>query len=191
MWVPAVLLGACLVVAGVSLGVPALGIANTLGPVALLAAAAALVLLALAVLRRPKGAGRRRVIVDGSNVLFWNGGTPALETVGAVVQDLTARGYVPGVIFDANVGYKIGTRYQDDAELAHRLGLPDDRVLVVPRGTIADTTILSAARKINAKVVTNDRYRDWVQDFPEVAEPGFLIRGGLREGRVELELTAA
>ena len=38
--------------------------------------------------------------------------------------------------------------------------------------------ILDAARHLDARVVTNDRYRDWAGDYPEVTKSGFLIRGG-------------
>jgi len=185
MRLPLGLLGASLLLA--------LGAFVWAGPdTALIPVLAAVAALVLVVFPQPNaGTAKPHVIVDGSNVLFWNGGAPALETVDAVVQDLLARGFMPGVIFDANVGYKIGSRYLDDAELARRLGLPDNRVLVVPRGTVADTVILSAARRIKAKVVTNDRYRDWAQDFPEIREPGFLIRGGLRNGLVRVDLDAA
>lgn len=124
------------------------------------------------------------VVIDGSNVMHWKGGTPDLAIVAAVAAEIAARGMVAGVMFDANVGYKIGQRYQDDKELAHRLGLPEDRVLVVPKGIPADKYILEAARKLKAKVVTNDRYRDWAVDFPEVTEPGFLLRGGMKDGVV-------
>lgn len=182
MKTPAVLLGASLLVAGAAFAVP--GLTHTVVPVALIAAFAALVLLGRALIRRTARPAGRRVIIDGSNVMFWNGGTPALETVDAVVRDLAGRGFLPGVIFDANAGYKIANRYQDDAELAQRLGLPADRVLVVPRGTPADVIILKTARALKAPVVTNDRFRDWAADYPEVAEPGFLIRGGLRDGKV-------
>lgn len=127
------------------------------------------------------------IIVDGSNVLHWDGGTPKLETVMAVTQELEARGFTPGVMFDANVGYKIGSRYQDDRELARRLGVTEDRVLVVPKGSPADRSILQAARKLGAKVVTNDRYRDWAEEFPEVAEPGLLVWGGVKDGKVWLK----
>lgn len=125
-------------------------------------------------------------VIDGSNVMHWRDNTPDLATVVAVIKAVAAKGYTPGVIFDANAGYKIGSRYQDDAELARKLGLPEDRVLVVPKGTVADHYVLSAARKTGAKVVTNDRYRDWAGEFPEVAEDGFLIRGGVKDGKVWL-----
>ena len=86
-----------------------------------------------------------------------------------------------GVMFDANAGYKLQDRYQDDRHMARQLRLPEDRVLVVPKGVPADQYILTAARDLGARVVTNDRYRDWLERFPEAAEPGFLIRGGASE----------
>lgn len=128
----------------------------------------------------------RHVIVDGSNVMHWQAGVPSLEPVIAAVRVLAEQGLTPGVIFDANAGYKTHDRYQDDHEMARRLGLPDDRVLVVPKGVPADQYILTAARQLRARVVTNDRYRDWAAEFPEVARPGFLIRGGVKDGALWL-----
>lgn len=124
------------------------------------------------------------VIIDGSNVLHWQDNTPSLEIVKQVIESVKAQGLTPGVIFDANAGYKIGNRYRDEGAFARLLGLPEDRVLVVPKGTPADAYILAAARDLQARVVTNDRYRDWAETYPEVAEPGFLIRGGVRDGAV-------
>jgi hypothetical protein len=46
---------------------------------------------------------------------------------------------------------------------------------------------LTVARDFNAPIVTNDRYRDWADDYPEIAEPGRLIRGGYRNGTLWLE----
>lgn len=127
------------------------------------------------------------VVVDGSNVMHWQEGAPSLEPVKSVIAALKGRGVVPGVIFDANAGYRIGPRYLDDSALARLLSLPEDRVLVVPKGTPADVYILASARRLKARVVTNDRYRDWAGQFPEVGEPGLLIRGGMRGGSVWLE----
>jgi len=36
-------------------------------------------------------------------------------------------------------------------------------------------------------VVSNDRFRDWAEAHPEVLEPGRLIRGGFRGGKLWLE----
>jgi len=111
----------------------------------------------------------------------------SLDPVVQAVRQLEARGLKVGVIFDANAGYKTHDRYQDDAAMARRLGLPEERVLVVPKGTVADRFILQAARRLGAKVISNDRYRDWLAEFPEAANPGFLIRGGVRQGVLWLD----
>lgn len=138
--------------------------------------------------RRPRGRTHRHVVIDGSNLIYWQDETaPSLVPVKAAVTVLQARGLRPGVIFDANVGYKIGDRYRDDRILARQLDLPEDRVLVVPKGVPADQYILKAARDLSAPVVTNDRYRDWAEHFPEVADPGKLIRGGWRNGDLWLD----
>lgn len=130
------------------------------------------------------------IVVDGSNVMHWNDGKPSLDTLRWVLEDLSQRGFVPGVIFDANAGYKIKDRYLDDDILAKELGLPEAQVLVVPKGTPADQYILEIARKLGARVVTNDRFRDWADQFPEVHRPDFLVRGGARPGHVWLDETA-
>ncbi|MGB8621203.1 MAG: hypothetical protein WCD16_00160 [Paracoccaceae bacterium] len=138
-------------------------------------------------IRRPRDT-QKWIVVDGSNVMHWKGGTPEIGTVREVVDHLTALGFVPGVMFDANAGYKLNGRYQHDGALGKLLGLPRDRVMVVPKGTPADPTILAAARDLGARIVTNDRFRDWAEQHPEVAEPGYLIRGGYRTGELWLDL---
>lgn len=150
-------------------------------------ALASFVLLLLALFRRGHGGGPP-ILVDGSNVLHWKNDQPDLASVRAVLKELTALGFSPGVIFDANVGYKIGSHYLDDRHLAKMLKLPEDRVLVVPKGTPADGYLIAAARDLGARVVTNDRFRDWAEANPEVREPGFLIRGGFRDGKLWLDL---
>lgn len=172
--------------------------------VASLSAVAALLILGVALLRgfgadAPDGRrpipGRRsrkgpHVVIDGSNVMHWNGETPHLDTLREVVTTLRGRGFQPGVVFDANAGYKFSDRYLDDRHFAKLLNLPSDWVLVVGKGEPADPTILAAARDLGAKVLTNDRYREWTADFPEVATPGHLVRGGYRDGRLWLDETA-
>jgi Zc3h12a-like Ribonuclease NYN domain len=127
------------------------------------------------------------ILVDGSNVMHWEDNTPHLEPIRRVVGALKAQGFDPGVVFDANAGWKLCGRYLGERELGQLLDLPQDQVLVVPKGSPADPWLLTTARDFGASIVTNDRYRDWATDHPEVAEPGFLIHGGLTEGTVWLE----
>ena len=122
---------------------------------------------------------RNWVVVDGSNVMHWQDGTPQIETVQEVLRALTAKGFTPGVVFDANAGYLLSGRYRHDGYLGKVLGLPKDRVMVVPRGRPADPFILTAARDMGGRVVTNDKFRDWADDFPEISDRAHLIKGGL------------
>ncbi len=126
------------------------------------------------------------VVVDGSNVMHWKDNTPQIATVREVVDQLTVLGFTPGVVFDANAGYLLDGRYQHDGRLGRQLGLPEDRVMVVPKGTPADPTILKAARSLGARVVSNDRYRDWAEEHPEVQDPAHLIRGDYDTGTLRL-----
>jgi len=165
---------------------------DTLVFVALVAGALAVTFLLLwaSRRRRPRKAARSAaeqwVLVDGSNVMHWQDGAPQLATVKRVVERLIALGYVPGVVFDANAGWKLHGRYQHDGEFARLLGLEKRQVLVVEKGTPADPFLLQTAREFGARIVTNDRFRDWAVAHPEVETQGFLIRGGMRDGKVWL-----
>ena len=136
----------------------------------------------------PQAARQKRLVLDGSNVMHWKDGTPQIETLREVVNHISQLGFTPGVVFDANAGYLISDKYLHDSGFGMILGLPEKNVMVVPKGTPADPIILDAARKLGAQVVTNDRFRDWADTYPEVADPGFLIRGEYREGRLWLDL---
>jgi hypothetical protein len=165
-----------------------LGLLPGLSDVLLLAVpclVASLFLLLRALWRRP---APRWILVDGSNVLHWADGVPQLATLRAVVDHLTDLGFAPSVVLDANAGFKIGDRYQHDAAFGRMLGLPVAQVRVVGKGTPADPALLAAARDLGARIVTNDRFRDWAEAYPEVANPGHLVRGGFRDGKLWLDI---
>lgn len=130
---------------------------------------------------------RKPILLDGSNVLHWHNGEPDLALVKQLVQTLTQAGYSPSVVFDANVGYKISNRFMNDTRLAQLLGLPVAQVMVSPKGVPADLFLLEAARDTGAAIITNDRFRDWHADFPELANSERLIRGGFKKGALYLE----
>ncbi len=128
----------------------------------------------------------KRVVIDGSNVMHWRDGEPSFDPLHDVIRKLKVLGFTPGVMFDANAGYLLEGRYLDDAAMAARLRLPENAVVVVEKGRPADPVILAAARDIGAVVVSNDRYRDWEADFPEIRERGFLVCGGYKSGALNL-----
>ena len=131
---------------------------------------------------------RQWVVVDGSNVMHWRDGKPRLETVKEAVAQLEASGFTPGVVFDANAGYLLFDKYLHHRAFAKLLGLPEERVMVVPKGTPADPTILAAARDHGARILTNDQFRDWSDQHPEIHDPGHLITGRYASGRLKLDL---
>lgn len=181
MIVPVLLL--CLSAAGLAVALILPGWTDLL-LLAIPSAIASLVLLLKAAL------GRQRIwlMIDGSNVIHWKGGQPDIATLIAVIDHVCDLGYTPLVIFDANVGYKLDGRYLNDRALASSLGLPVKHVQVMPKGQPADPAILAASRKLDARIVTNDRFRDWQDSFPEIEDPGHLVRGGYRTGRLRLDL---
>ncbi|MGH1576513.1 NYN domain-containing protein [Planktotalea sp.] len=127
------------------------------------------------------------IVVDGSNVMHWRG-EPNIRPVKDVIKNLERRGFTVGVMFDANAGYKLIDRHQNDDAFSRLLGLPEERIMVVPSGTPADPYILTAARDMGAQIVTNDRFRDWADTYPEVRAPGFLITGNYRNKRLHLSI---
>ena len=164
---------------------------SDLGLVALPSAIASAILLLRAAFAKPSQNPQKWIVMDGSNVMYWNGETPKIQSVKDVVQKLRELGFTVGVMFDANAGYLLEHQYIHDQRMGRMLGLPTDQIMVVPKGTPADPYILQAARDLGARIVTNDRFRDWAQDYPEVADPGHLIKGGYRSGKLWLELDKA
>ena len=121
----------------------------------------------------PSTLRKNRIIVDGSNVMYW-GGEPEVRVIRRVLASLSKAGFDPIVYFDANVGYKLEGRYLGYREMAQRLQLPAKRVIVVPKGETADEHLLRHATKRNYRIVSNDRYRDWVVAFPILKTKGRL-----------------
>ncbi len=186
MRIPFTLLG--LSVLGYTLAQNLPGYAD-LGFLALVTGAGALLLVAQAFWRRRGQRAQPYILLDGSNVMHWGNGQPSLVPVREVVSQLKKQGYRPGVVFDANAGYKLEGRYFNHRVLARRLGLSPDLVLVVNKGEPADPFILQAAQDYDARIVSNDRFRDWSEHFPQVTQPGYLVRGRVHQGAVRLDLT--
>ncbi|MBZ0122811.1 MAG: hypothetical protein K8F31_02885 [Roseovarius sp.] len=152
------------------------------GPSAL--AALVLLLSAFALRKRRHG---NWVLIDGSNVMHWKGGSPQVETLKDVIAKIAEQRLSPAVVFDANAGYLLAGKYKHHHAMAKMVGLSEDRVMVAPKGTPADSFLLMAARDFDAPIVTNDRYRDWAGEYPEIGQPGRLIRGGYSKGVLWLE----
>lgn len=157
-------------------------------------ALAALILVLRAALRRKAAdAPPRRsdwVVIDGSNVMFWQDETPRLDAVAAVVGEVRRVGMKPLVWFDANAGYRVANRYMGPRDLSRALGLPAKQVRIAPSGKVADPLILGDAARLGTGVITNDRFRDWAGDYPAVRVPGVLVPGRVTDGVALLDWAA-
>jgi Zc3h12a-like Ribonuclease NYN domain len=63
--------------------------------------------------------------------------------------------------------------------------IDEGMVRQAPAGTDADYFILSFARELNASVVSNDRFRDRIKQFPEIRDR--VIRYMIVQDEVVLE----
>jgi hypothetical protein len=123
---------------------------------------------------------RRIALVDGSNVAFsTERDRPVLENITLVCNRLEAEGYQPIVVVDAAL------RHQIDARTEYEQMVENGRIRQAPAGTDADYFILSFARELDAAVVSNDRFKDRQQAFPEAKER--VIRYMIVEGEVVFE----
>jgi len=191
MGVPVLLLFLSLVGVAVALVLPGYGDFILLAAPCAIAALVVLLRALVARIKAPSEAEPNRILIDGSNVMHWKDNTPQIATLREIITHLRDLGFAPGVIFDANAGYLLTGKYKHDHAMAKYLGLAEDWVMVVPKGTIADSYLLTVARDVDAPIVTNDRYRDWAGEYPEIAQPGRLIRGGYRDGVLWLDDIAA
>ena len=125
-------------------------------------------------------ASSRIVLVDASNVAHsTEGERPRLENIMLVREKLREEGLEPIVVADAALRHRI-----DDRAGYERL-VEGGTVKQAPAGTDADYFILSFARELEASIVSNDRFRDRIDKYPEVRER--IIRYMIVAGEVVFE----
>ena len=107
----------------------------------------------------------RVALIDGSNDAHSSEGDQArLENIRLVSEKLVEEGYQPVVVVDAAL------RHQIDDKAHFEQMVEDGRIKQAPAGTDADYFILSFARELEAVVVSNDRFKDRLEAFPEARE---------------------
>jgi hypothetical protein len=121
-----------------------------------------------------------KALVDGSNVAHSSEGEEArLENIKIVVRKLKAEGYQPIVVADAAL------RHQIDDKEGYERRVEEGKIRQAPAGTDADYFLLAFARELDAVIVSNDRFRDRAEAFPEAAER--MIRYMILEQEVVFE----
>ena len=122
----------------------------------------------------------RFALIDGSNVAHsTEGGTARLANLLLMRDKLAARGLEPIIVVDAAL------RHQIDDAAAYEKMVDDGDLKQAPAGTDADYFILSFARELGARVVSNDRFRDRMPEFKDLSRR--FIRYMIVEGEVVFE----
>jgi Zc3h12a-like Ribonuclease NYN domain len=120
---------------------------------------------------------REVVIIDGANVAYEErsaGGKPKLSNLLKVRRELEERGLEAVILVDASLKYDI-----DDQTQLETL-IRSQQVRQVPAGTDADYFIIQLADQFDARVVTNDRYRDYLEQYPWITGrrlPYMIVKG--------------
>ena len=106
-----------------------------------------------------------KVIIDAANVAHFHkeeGSKAKLKNITLAVKALEEGGHDFLIIADASLRHNI-----DDKETFVRL-VNDGIIDEVPVGTIADHYILDLAYEEDAKVLSNDKFRDFMSEFPDI-----------------------
>jgi hypothetical protein len=120
-----------------------------------------------------------KVVVDASNVAYYvknENGQPQLANILAAVKALEESEDEFVIIADASLRHDI-----DDKEKYLRL-LENDNVEEVPAGNDADHFILGIATSEKAKILSNDKFRDYAAEFRNI--PSMRIPFVIKNGRL-------
>jgi hypothetical protein len=108
---------------------------------------------------------KKVVLVDGSNVAHSTEGAKAMVGNLLAVRDkLKEEGFDPVIMADAALRHQI-----DDPKVYEDM-IESGSVRQAPAGTDADYFILTFARELDADIVSNDRFRDRIKQFPEARD---------------------
>lgn len=122
------------------------------------------------------------IIVDGTNVIFWDG-QPNLTSLRLVVDYLQTKGFMPYVFLDGSSRYLVRDALLDEEGYAKALGLKKERVMLCPDRTQSDAFITAFARDHDLAVITNDQLDTRARGAGNLK----LIKGVLADGHPVLQ----
>ncbi|MFX1559194.1 MAG: hypothetical protein ACFFBL_01275 [Promethearchaeota archaeon] len=104
----------------------------------------------------------RIIVVDGNNVAYSLSphGRPKAQNLALAYRSLISAGYEPVFVISAALVHNIDNLGVLDA---FKLSAKVDEA---PRGVNDDTRIIQLAKKLGADIVSNDRFLDWIDQYP-------------------------
>lgn len=122
-----------------------------------------------------------KVIIDASNVAHYGkraDAKPRLKNISSSIEALKKLGYEVIIIADASLRHEI-----DEKESFNQL-LDDGKVQQVPSGTTADHYILKLAEEEDAKILSNDVFREYFDEFQDINSRRIPYQ--LKDGEIEI-----
>jgi len=122
-----------------------------------------------------------KVIIDASNVAHYGRGNnekPNLSNLMIAVDALGELGYDPIIIADASL------RHEIDKKEEFRQLLKEGDIQQVPAGTAADHFILKIAEEQDAKILSNDGFREYMDEFQDIKSR--RIPYTLKDGKISV-----
>ncbi|MDO5851424.1 MAG: Zc3h12a-like ribonuclease [Methanobacteriaceae archaeon] len=127
-----------------------------------------------------------KIIIDGSNVAYYGRKadettgkiTPSIKTLKVAIETIKKLGHEPIVLADAPLRHEI-----DDKEQFNQM-INNEEVFPVPAGTIADHYILNLAYEKDAKILSNDYFRDYQDEFQDIPSKRLSYR--VKDGRFQI-----
>lgn len=107
-----------------------------------------------------------KIIIDAANVAHFKKGKetkPSLDHVLKAIESLKDLGYKPYAIADASL------RHEIDRKEEFNTLLEEGKIQQVPAGTTADHFILNRAYEEDAKILSNDIFREYNDEFKDIA----------------------
>ncbi|MHA1769326.1 MAG: NYN domain-containing protein [Candidatus Thorarchaeota archaeon] len=104
---------------------------------------------------------RRLLVVDGNNVAFFlsPNGRPRVSNLVLAHQSLASAGFQLIFVVSSALVHKVGN------PIALREFTASVRTITAPRGTDDDLKIIRTAQEMNADIVSNDRFLNWIDRF--------------------------
>jgi hypothetical protein len=116
--------------------------------------------LAKAAAKPAKKIKQKKIVIDGTNVMYWDGDGAQMATLKIVIDYLKQKNYAPIVFLDASSRHHLGDKSLNERGFAKALGLSKGKVMVCPAQTEADVFILKFAKQQDLPVLSNDRFAD-------------------------------
>jgi|GEM_PF-56270 len=120
------------------------------------------------------------IVIDASNVAYWEDAKPKLGSVLAILDKLDDL----GISYLCVVGPRL--RHVIDDRVGLEKLLKRSNVVQSPAKKDADIFVIDYATKYDAKIVSNDQYNEYCKDHPILLEKGRIVEGLIFDGKISV-----